>query len=126
MPISTLLGELDGQRFRVETSGPTARALFSGPAVIVDGHPFFSTGAPNWSTQPHCKVFGINTPFSFARARFGWSASQENDCQSNDTAIGFGVFYTPAAMHGAAYVCQASSCSAGQVNTGGNGFLWGR
>ena len=90
-------------------------------------YPTFNAGAPNWSTQPNCHTFGVNTPLNFTRARFGWSANQENDCTSNDTAIGLGLMVTnTTSLRGAGYQCLSSGCSAGNVDTGGNGLLWGK
>ena len=56
-----------------------------------------------------------------APARFGWSANQEFDCLTNDTAIGLGIN-----SHGAGYQCGSTECSAGPVDAGGLGLLWGR
>jgi len=147
LPVATLLGDLDG--FRYAFTPPcdgcadparTARALFLGPtgqgeSTIVTGYPTLGSG-PSWLAQPFCHKFGINTPDPFARARFGWTANQEMDCGSNDTAIGLGlvtqrtdVRLTP---YGAGYVCLAGGCMEGDAATertmdaGGNGFLWGR
>jgi len=147
LPVTTLLGDLDG--FRYAFTPPcdgcadparTARALFLGPtgqgeSTIVTGYPTLGSG-PSWLAQPFCHKFGINTPDPFARARFGWTANQEMDCGSNDTAIGLGlvtqrtdVRLTP---YGAGYVCLASGCMEGDAATdrtmdaGANGFLWGR
>jgi hypothetical protein len=120
LPLTTLRGELDSFRYTKAFSSRTAQQIFAGAADIVDGFPTFNTGAPNWSAQPNCHVFGVNIPYS-TRARFGWSANQENDCVSNDTGIGLGVN-----SHGAGYICGSTLCSAGNVNADGNGLLWGR
>lgn len=121
LPLSTLRGELDGFRFTQAFTGQTAQEIFLGPAAIVDTFPTFNTGAPNWSAQPNCHTFGINIPYS-TRARFGWSANQENDCLSNDTAIGLGL----SVVRGAGYRCGSTLCSAGNVDAAGAGRLWGR
>jgi hypothetical protein len=122
LPVTMLRGELDGFPYTKAFAGLTAREIFAGPADIVDGYPTFNTGAPSWSTQPNCHTFGVNTPYDFARTRFGWSANQENDCSSNDTAIGLGLN----TGRGAGYRCGATGCSAGNVDAGGDGLLWGR
>jgi Fibrinogen beta and gamma chains, C-terminal globular domain len=126
MPISVLRGELDGFPFRqsLPAMNLTAAQLFNGEAIIVDTHPTFNTGAANWSTQPNCHLFGVNLLYNppYTGARFGWSANQENDCLTNDTAIGLGL----STGRGAGYVCGSTECSAGIVDAGGTGLLWGR
>jgi hypothetical protein len=120
LSVTTLRGELDGFRYTKAFPGLTAQAIFAGPAAIVDSYPTFNTGAPNWSTQPNCQTFGVNIPYP-TRARFGWSANQENDCVTNDTGIGLGIN-----TRGAGYLCGSTQCSAGNVNAGGVGLLWGK
>ena len=127
IPVSKLRGELDGYTF---TSTPNANMpanmLFAGPAVGTMPYSVaIGTGA-NWSVQPNCQYFGINTPYAYQRARYGWTANQEGDCSSNDTAIGLGLGQTTAASQdrGAGYACLSSGCSKGNINTGGNGLLW--
>jgi hypothetical protein len=120
LPITTLRGELDGFRYTQSFAGLTAQEIFAGPAAIVNEHPTFNTGAPNWSTQPNCHTFGVNIPYA-TRARFGWSANQESDCLSNDTGIGLGIN-----ARGAGYRCGSTLCSAGTVDAGGDGLLWAK
>ncbi|MBC7978545.1 MAG: hypothetical protein H7138_26460 [Myxococcales bacterium] len=120
LPITTLRGELDGFAFTKAVARQTALQLFSVVEDIVEGFPTFNTGAPNWSAQPNCHRFGINLPFS-TRARFGWSANQEDNCETNDTGIGLGTN-----GFGAGYQCGSTECSAGPVSVGGHGLLWGR
>lgn len=128
LPVTVLRGELDGFLYTKTFSGLTALQIFSGNSDIVNYYPTFNTDAPNWSTQQNCHTFGVNTPYSTARARFGWSANQENDCTSNDTAIGLGLVSSldSSDLFGAGYTCLYTLCSAGTVDTGGNGFLWAR
>jgi len=121
LPVVTLRGELDGFRYTQTFANLTAQQIFAGPPAIVNSYPTFNTGAPNWSTQPNCQTFGINIPYA-TTARFGWSANQENDCLTNDTAIGLGLSIS----RGAGYVCSSTLCSAGNVNAGGNGLLWAK
>jgi hypothetical protein len=121
LPVTTLRGELDGFRYTQTFAGLTAREIFAGPAAIVNQHPTFNTGALNWSTQPNCHTFGVNIPYA-TRARFGWSANQENDCLTNDTAIGLGLN----TQRGAGYRCGSSLCSAGTIDAGGAGLLWAK
>jgi hypothetical protein len=116
-----LRGDLDGFRFSLPIApAAPARAIFSGAPVLVTPYPTFNTGGANWSAQPNCQTFGINLPYT-GTARFGWSANQEDNCLSNDTAIGLGIN-----GRGAGYLCASSLCSAGMVDAPGNGLLWGR
>lgn len=93
----------------------------------MDGFPTSNEGVDHWSTQPNCHTFGINTPYPHAKTRFGWTANQEGDCESNDTAIGLGVMDDVSGMpRGAGYECLVDPCSAGVVDAPGNGLLWAR
>ncbi len=121
LPVGTLRGELDGYRFTHPFPSLTARQIFSGAAVFVTPFPTFNTDGANWSTQPNCQRFGTNLTDGFSTVRFGWSANQEDDCLTNDTGIGLGV-----GGYGAGYRCTSSECSAGNVDVGGVGFLWGK
>ena len=128
--VTEMKGCLDGLCYTKSFNGAkTAREIFVGGSDTVGGHPGFQDG-PNWSTQPNCKNFGINTPWSYQQTRFGYTANQEGDCSSNDTAIGFGLGQTPdpaeGSRHGAGYLCLSSQCSKGNVDTGANGLLWVR
>ena len=92
------------------------------------GLPGFGATA-NYSAQPNCQNFGVNTPYSYYRTRFGWTANQENDCNSNDTAIGFGINNTAngtANDRGAGYACTSSNCSKGNVDAAAVGLLWAK
>jgi hypothetical protein len=119
LPVATLRGELDGFRFTQSFAGLTAQQIFAGEPVIVDSFPTFNTGAPNWSVQANCHTFGVNIPYANG-PRFGWSANQEDDCLSNDTAIGLG------SGRGAGYRCPYVECSGGLVDAGVVGLLWAR
>ena len=81
-----------------------------------------------WSTQSNCQWFGINSPFPFRRVRFGFTADQENHCESNDTAVGLGVGPLDYAgnSYGAGELCTSSGCDDGNVDVGFPGQLWGR
>jgi Fibrinogen beta and gamma chains, C-terminal globular domain len=121
LPVATLRGELDGFRFTQSFAGLTAQQIFAGQPAIVDSFPTFNTGAPNWSAQANCHTFGVNIPYPNG-PRFGWSANQENDCLSNDTAIGLGL----PTGRGAGYRCPYTDCSGGLVDAGGAGLLWAK
>ncbi len=128
--VNEMKGCLDGHCYTKTFNGTkTSREIFAGGQDIVSGHPGFGT-SDKWSTQPNCKHFGINTPYNYQAARFGYTANQEGDCNSNDTAIGLGLGPKGTSgsnqEKGAGYQCISSGCSKGEVNTGGNGFLWVR
>ena len=120
LPVAELRGELDGFRFRQLTELRTARQIFLGASLQVTPFPTFNTGGANWSTQPNCQYYGTNLVY-LTSVRFGWTANQEDQCLSNDTGIGLGV-----TGRGAGYICGSTLCSAGNVNVGGNGLLWGK
>lgn len=126
LPVTTLRGELDGFRYTQDFASMTAQQIFKRPAAIIRGFPTFNAGAPNWSTQPNCQVFGVNIPYAHTRTRFGWSANEQDDCTSNDTAIGLGLMNDSTDERGAGYECQAPECSPTRVDAAGNGLLWGR
>ncbi|HEX8106340.1 MAG TPA: DUF4215 domain-containing protein [Kofleriaceae bacterium] len=131
LPVTTLRGELDGFRYTKNFPGKTAQQIFQGPDDYVNGFPTFNSGALYWSTQPFCQIFGVNTPFTHTQTRFGWSANEQNDCTSNDTAIGLGLMNDGADhqlgtdQRGAGYECLGPGCKPGFVDTGGHGLLWG-
>ncbi len=128
--VNEMKGCLDGLCYTKSFNGAkTSKEIFAGGQDTVGGHPGFQDG-PSWSTQPNCKNFGINTPWNYQQTRFGYTANQEGDCSSNDTAIGFGLGQTPdpaeGSRHGAGYLCLSSNCSKGNVDSGANGLLWVR
>jgi len=81
-----------------------------------------------WSTQPNCQWFGINSPYQYQRTRFGFTANQENNCSSNDTAVGFGVgpYNTSGSSYGAGTLCTSTLCDDGNTDSGFPGLLWAR
>lgn len=101
-------------------AGPqdSALASFSAGTDEVQGHPGINTG---WSTQPNCKRFGVNPDTGGRKVRFGYSANQENDCNSNDTSLGFGAWSNAAGIE-----CTSSQCSLGNVNAPLAAYLWVR
>ena len=125
VPVSEMRACLDAYCYAKSFDGnKTSREIFAGGADIVSGHPGFGSGS-NWSTQPHCQHFGINTPWHtmYGYVRFGYTANNENNCDSNDTAIGLGI-----PQGGAGFHCGASGsgCSKGEVHAGAQGLLWVR
>lgn len=127
LPVTTLRGELDGFLYTKDFASMTAEQIFTAPADFVKSFPTFNDGAPNWSTHPNCRIFGVNTPSTHVRTRFGWSTNEENNCQTptNDAAIGLGVMNNGADLRGAGYECE-HMCNPGDVDTGGHGLLWAR
>jgi len=126
--VTTLRACLDSHCYTKGFNGTkTAREIFAGGQDVQGGLPGFGSSA-NWSAQPNCQHFGINTPWQYQVVRFGYTANQEGDCSSNDTAIGLGLAQNPdnnsSLRKGAGYHCLSSGCSQGSVNTGGSGFLW--
>ncbi len=119
--------------FSMPLGGRTALTVFSGATYMVG---FDYRANPDWRIQPYCRMFGINTSYSYRQVRFGFTANNENDCSSNDTGVGFGTrssHGTASEHHGAAEMCLSSSCtkidgSGGDttVHSNEHGMLWGR
>lgn len=126
LPVNTLRGELDGFLYQKDFNNMTAQQIFSGPTATVPRFPTFNDHAPHWSAEPYCRFFGVNSTHTHTRARFGWTASGEGTCTSNDTAIGLGLTNDGMDPRGAGYECLGPACSPEVVNTGGQGLLWGR
>ncbi len=80
---------------------------------------------PGSSLQPNCNMEGINvTPSGGSRkARIGFSANQENDCNTNDSVIG--IWLTDAA-YTTGNKCGSTLCSAWVVDTSSIGYLYVR
>ena len=110
-------------------TGQTAQAIFSGGAIQM-GSGWNGQSYSGWSWQPNCHYFGVNTPYHYRRARFGFTANQEGDCSSNDTAIGFGLgpygHSGNGEIWGSGQMCLSSNCSSGNTNEGFPGLLYGR
>ncbi len=133
LPIDELLGCFPTQGGHCIYADPfshqTARDIFSSGAQQF-GSGFNGQAYSGWSWQPNCHYFGINTPYNYRRARFGLTANQENDCSSNDTAIGFGLgpsgHSTAGERWGSGQLCLSTNCSQGNVESGFPGLLFGR
>ena len=128
LPVTTLRGELDGTLFTQDFANPTTpQQIFSGASVTATGT--FPMSGGNWSYQPNCQTFGVNTPYAYNKVRFGWVANQESNCNTCDTGIGLGHLTTnnqTNTRRGAGYECLSTNCNHGNVNAAGNGRLWGR
>jgi hypothetical protein len=83
-------------------TGVTAKDAFTGSQYNMDGmsrSQFMSwintagTSSSNWDNQPYCNRIGFNRTDSNQQAmRFGITMNNENDCNSNDSSIGFGEY----------------------------------
>ena len=133
LPIDELLGCFPTQGGHCIYADPftnqSAVDIFSSGAQQF-GSGFNGQQYSGWSWQPNCQYFGINTPYNYRRARFGLTSNQENDCSSNDTAIGFGLgpygHSTTGEVWGSGQMCMSTQCSQGNVETGFPGLLFGR
>jgi hypothetical protein len=86
----------------VSRTGVTARSAFTGSQFNMDSmsRSQFMTwintagvSSSNWDNQPNCNRIGFNrTDSSQTAMRFGITMNNENDCTSNDSAIGFGTY----------------------------------
>ena len=133
--ISTLRGCFvpDDFCYSMAVGGRTALSIFSGQSHMESAQ---YRPNPNWRLQPYCRTFGINTSYPGRIVRFGFIANQENNCDSNDTGIGFGTGNVNGAStesHGAAEMCLSGGCevfdgggSDATVNRAVHGLLWGR
>ena len=103
-----------GKSHTVTVSKPSAAALFTGGHV---GTPYnrqqFLDWIPvdnaKWNNQAHCNVSGFQSTTAGANCRYGLIMNNENNCSSNDSAIGFG--------------CQTNSYSADRWTACG-GHTW--
>jgi hypothetical protein len=128
LKVNELRGYMDDYNFYKSFDGSkTALEIFSGPEDVVSGHPGIKS---SWSVQPYCKHYGVNTHWQYRQARFGYVSNQENDCNSLDTAIGFGLgpknHSNASEEHGSGEMCRSSGCSHGMVNNPYFGTLWVR
>ena len=65
-----------------------------------------------WDNQPHCNRNGFNrTDSSSCAMRFGHTMNNENECNSNDSAVGFGCYTN-------------NNSSSGDRNCAAGGFRW--
>lgn len=139
MPISELRGCFD------MSEGDCIQMSFEEPApaleffTTLEGHLLKGYGgqfAPQWSTEPQCQRFGINAGYCDYRVRFGFTANSANNCESNGTAVGFGIGLTREScpestraelQMGAGTLCASDDCSLGlQMPTPYGAQLWGR
>ena len=109
----------------------TALDIFSGGSIQI-GTGYNGQFNSNWSTQSQCQYFGINTPYEWNKARFGFTADQDGCVNNtNDTAIGFGLTttYTMSTYNGdwgSGEICSSTGCSHNEGERGFAGLLFGR
>jgi hypothetical protein len=85
---------IDNVMVETVTAG-AARTLFSGGHVgsphsrdeFLTWHPMNNN---NWDNQPHCNTRGFQPSASATNCRYGLLMNNENECNSNDAAVGFG------------------------------------
>jgi hypothetical protein len=78
----------------------SALTLFNGPQLGITGFnrnnflDWIDVSNSNWNNQPNCNAIGFNLSVDGgeARCRYGITMNNENDCNTNDSAIGFGCF----------------------------------
>ena len=107
----------------VSRSGATAKNTFTGATIDLNGtftrNDFMAwyesgTGRPrsDFDTQPNCNRIGINRTDSASSAmRFGITMNNENECNSNDSALGFGCYTN-------------GQSTSGDRNVEAGGFRW--
>lgn len=119
------------QEFAPASAPLTLLELFKGGFVqgLADRatvNSFFLSGID--STQPYCNRMGINNVVStgFARARFGLLGNNENNCESPDSAIGWGIagYCGSSCGMGSNFVNNDWSCSLPTHSRCERGTIW--
>ncbi|XP_065826929.1 uncharacterized protein [Oscarella lobularis] len=76
-------------------SGQSLKSVLAGGYHATNvGRSAWKSLIPNSSLQPHCNREGFNVDFNRVKVRIGISSNNENDCNSNDSWLGFGGFGT--------------------------------
>ena len=102
---------------QVARGGVTPRDAFTGSQynTSLSRNDFLSwipESSSQWNNQPHCNRNGFNrTDSSRTGMRFGHTMNNENECNSNDSAIGFGCYTN-------------NQSSSGDRNCAAGGFRW--
>lgn len=95
------LGSIGNVLTETYSGGPARGAFVGSQRSSQNGrsnfHSWFNTGTGTSSSifdnQPYCNTSGFNvTSVSSAAMRWGITMNNENDCASNDSAIGFGTY----------------------------------
>jgi hypothetical protein len=79
------------------------------------------TASSVFDNQPNCNVDQINANYTYAGARIGIALNNENDCSSDDAAVGFGTYGNSNSGDGTG--CGGSSWNPGNQYRG-HGWLW--
>jgi hypothetical protein len=117
------------------SSPSTLLGLVSGPYTPTAlGRGAWTALANNATLELNCNFEGFNAVFNapYARARIGLLANQQNNCNTPDSAIGFGVDVGPknscypAEVSYAAGVAGGGSCSPSGPNKGVFGYVFVR
>eukprot|EP00118_Oscarella_pearsei_P009796 m.57274 g.57274 ORF g.57274 m.57274 type:complete len:269 (+) comp34701_c0_seq3:363-1169(+) len=88
-----LLGIKTGHEMRwitIQKQSSSLRALFSGNQPTNLGRTVWKSLIRGSSLQPNCDREGFNVNMKYVYVRIGISSNQENDCNSNDSWLGFG------------------------------------
>ena len=102
---------------QVARGGVTPRDAFTGSQYNTslsrnDFLNWIPESSSQWNNQPHCNRNGFNrTDSSRTGMRFGHTMNNENECNSNDSAIGFGCYTN-------------NQSSSGTRNCAAGGFRW--
>ena len=101
----------------VARTGVTPKSAFTGSQynTSLSRNQFLNwipESSSQWNNQPYCNRNGFNrTDSSSTGMRFGHTMNNENECNSNDSAIGFGCYTN-------------NQSSSGTRNCASGGFRW--
>ena len=141
LPVQEMRGCLQGPHlncFTGDLHNPvTLQTVFSsGTRVFAIDQDTMSEAPRDFYLQPNCRRFQTNRSADYHQIRFGFTANNEADCATNDTAIGFGSGYTngtdTSRHRGGSLLWLACSCTnrEGATSTdqalGAEGWLWAR
>jgi hypothetical protein len=84
-----------GNAQTISITRSSAKDLFTGSNVDTPysrGDLLSWTGrsTSQWDNQPYCNVKGFNAQANTGKCRYGITMNNENECNSNDSAVGFG------------------------------------
>jgi hypothetical protein len=80
-----------------------------------------ATATSVFDNQPNCNVDQINANYTYAGARIGLVMNNENDCGTDDAAVGFGTYGNSNSGDGTG--CGGTSWNPGNQYRG-HGWLW--
>lgn len=78
---------------KISRASASLQALFASGTYVDTGTPRkdWMILIPGSGLQLHCNIGGINAIVASQRVRLGFIANQENDCNSPDSVVGFGI-----------------------------------